>query len=96
MTHSPIRRVARGLAVAAIGGFAVVTLSGCLSMTADLTIDSDAKTTGTFAIGLDKQAAGLLGMKDLDTFKSGITNPDLTKSNNDMLTADDCAASETD
>lgn len=95
MTHSPCRRTTRVLAVAAVGVVAVLALSGCLSMTANLSISSDAKTTGTFAIGLQKQAASMLGMKDLDTFTSGITNPDLSEGNGDLL-AGDCTASETD
>lgn len=96
MTQSSSRRIMRGVAVAAIGGLTVLTLSGCLSMTANLSISPDAKTTGTFAIGLQKQAAGMLGMKDLDTFKSGITSPDLSEGSSGLLSGDECAASETD
>lgn len=90
------RRRARGLGFAAAGVVAVLSLSGCLSMTANLTIDSEAQTSGTFAIGLQKQAAGMLGMKDLDTFSSGITSPDFSSGTGDLLTTSDCTASETD
>lgn len=94
-SHSSRGRL-RGLAFGAAGIVAVLSLSGCLSMTANLTIDSDAQTTGTFAIGLQKQAAGMLGMKDLDTFSSGITSPDVSNGTGDLLTTSDCTASETD
>lgn len=90
------RRRTRGLAFAAAGVVTVLSLSGCLSMTANLTIDSEAQTSGTFAIGLQKQAAGMLGMKDLDTFSSGITSPDVSSGTGDLLTTSDCTASETD
>ncbi len=90
------RRRVRGLAFGAAGAVVVLALSGCLSMTANLTIDSEAQTTGTFAIGLQKQAAGLLGMKDLDTFSSGITSPDVSNGTGDLLTTSDCTPSETD
>lgn len=90
------RRLSRVLAAGAVGALAVLTLSGCLSMTANLSIDSDAQTSGTFAIGLQKQAASLLGMKDLDTFTSGITSPDVSEGSGDLLSTGDCVASETD
>ena len=96
MSTTSTARRARVIGVSAIGALAVLALSGCLSMTANLTIDSAAKTTGTFAIGLEKQAASMLGMQDLDTFKSGITSPDVSEGTGDLLSTGDCVASETD
>jgi hypothetical protein len=89
-------RLVRGLAICGTGVLAVLTLSGCLSLTANLAIDSDAKTTGAFAIGLQKQAASMLGIKNLGAFTSGINSPDATEGAGDLLSTSDCAASETD
>ena len=96
MTITPTRRFVRGLAAAGAGALAILTLSGCLSMTANLAIDSDAMATGSFAIGVQKQAASLLGMTDIDAFTSGITNPETTGDTGDLLSTGDCAATETD
>lgn len=90
------RRLIRGAVLGIAGLIGVVSLSGCLSMTADLTIDSDAKTTGTVAIGVDKQAASMLGMKDLNSFKAGITSQDAASAGSGMLAGEQCTATETD
>jgi hypothetical protein len=78
-----------------IGATAMMALTGCLSITSDLTIDSDAKGSGTFTIGLQKQAAQLMGMSDLESFSSGITQQDLAKSESNLLASGTCKASET-
>ena len=64
-------------------------------MTADLNIDSDAKASGTLAIGLQKQAASMLGMTDLDSFSSGITSEGSDAAGS-VLSTGDCTPSETD
>ncbi|MHB8795995.1 MAG: LppM family (lipo)protein [Candidatus Nanopelagicales bacterium] len=89
------RRLGRGLVIATVGALAVASLSGCLSMTADLNIDSDAKASGTLAIGLQKQAASMLGMTDLDSFSSGITSEGSDAAGS-VLSTGDCTPSETD
>lgn len=96
MTALRPRRVPRALALAATGGLAVLTLSGCLSMNADLTVNSDAKTSGTFAVGLQKQAAGMLGMTDLGTFEQGLTSEEMSGEAGGLFESGECVASETD
>ncbi len=96
MSTSGHRKLARAGVILIGGTVAVLTLSGCLSMTANLTIDSEAQTSGSFAIGLEKQAASMLGMTDLDTFASGIKSPDVSSGSGDLLSTGDCAASESD
>ncbi len=71
------RKVSRILALAAACGLAVLTLSGCIKVNADLAIDSDATGSGTLSLELQKQAAILMGMTDLDAFESGLTSGDL-------------------
>ena len=89
------RRFVRGLALVAAGGLAVLTLSGCLSVNAAVDINSDAKASGTFAVGVEKQAAQMLGMTDLAAFEAGLQNPDMTAGSGDLLSGD-CTSSETD
>jgi hypothetical protein len=89
------RRLGRGLALVSVGALAVVSLTGCLSMTAEVNVASDAKASGTLAIGLQKQAAGMLGMTDLDSFSSGITSEG-SDSAGSVISGGDCTASETD
>lgn len=89
------RRLNRRLALVTVGALAVVSLTGCLSMTADVNVNSDAKASGSLAIGLQKQAANMLGMTDLDSFSSGITSEG-SDSAGSVLTTGECTASETD
>jgi hypothetical protein len=91
----PALRATRSAAVAAIAGFALLALTGCLSIQAVVSINSDAKGSGTFSIMLQKQAAKLMGMTDLSSFSSGITKQDAAASSGDILSAGKCEPSET-
>jgi hypothetical protein len=62
---------------------------------ADVTIDSDAKASGTFSMALQKQAATVLGMNDLDSFTSGIKEDDTTGGGSGILTSGTVLDSET-
>lgn len=88
----PLRRRARVAGIAVAGVLSMLALTGCLSINADMTITSDAKGTGTFALSLQKQAAKLLGITDLTTFTSGIKQDDTSPG---MLKSATCKASET-
>ena len=96
MTTTRTRRITRHLAVIGVAGVAVLSLSGCLSMTANLEVASDATADGTFAIGVQKQAATMLGLTDLAAFEAGIKDPSMTEGSGDLLNTGDCVASETD
>ena len=96
MASTRRRRITRAIALAATSGLAVLTLSGCLSLTANLTVDSDAKATGDLALGLQKQAAGMLGMSDLATFEEGLQSEELTGDGGGVFESGQCTASETD
>lgn len=58
-------------AVTAVG-IAAVTLftSGCMSMTADITLDDQAKGTGSMVISVNKQLASMAGIGTSEAFKS--------------------------
>jgi hypothetical protein len=84
----------RALGIATGGVAALLVLTGCLSITADMKINSDAKGTGTFALSLQKQAAKLMGIEDLKSFSSGIKQDSTTGAGN-MLSDAKCEPSET-
>lgn len=86
-------RITRALGVTAVASLALLTLSACLSVKADMTINADAKATGTLSLEFEKQAANFLGINSVDDFTSGITD-DKTAGNLASLT--DCSASEND
>jgi hypothetical protein len=86
--------LARTFGLAAGGAAAMLMLTGCLSINADVSINSDAKGTGTFGISLQKQAAKLMGMNDLNAFKSGIKD-DPSSGAGSMLQNAKCDPSET-
>lgn len=93
MKASTTRRPARVLALTAACGLAILSLSGCIKVNADLTIDPEAQGSGTFAFELQKQAAGFLGISDLDGFSSQLTSGDLSQEGFSALGT--CDASET-
>jgi hypothetical protein len=93
--RSHARRWGRTAALTATAGVALLALTGCLSIKADVAINSDAKGTGTFSIQLQKQAASLMGMTDLDSFSSGIKQQDAAASSADILAAGKCDPTET-
>lgn len=73
---------------------AVVALSGCLKLDADLTVNADATASGTLAIEFQKEAAGFLGISDLASFEENFTGEELGAEGLDDFT--DCTTSETD
>jgi hypothetical protein len=87
--HRPIRRVA-ALAAACVG--AAFLLTACIDINADLTVNSDAKTTGTLEMVLQKQAASVLGVNNADDWGKQISSQD------PQATSDlgDCTAGESD
>lgn len=89
------RRIRRTAALAATATAAMLALSGCLSFTADMTISSEAKGSGTVSIGLQKEAASLFGLTDLAAFEEGISQQGSEVGAGDLLTGD-CTSSETD
>lgn len=98
MTGRRSRRTIRTLGVAAVGVAAVLTLSGCFSVTADVAIDSDANVSGTVAVGFQKSAMAMLGMtfdgfaKD---FADKLDDPGSTSSDMDGVDPASCTPSET-
>jgi hypothetical protein len=90
----PIRpRLTRAAGLTAVAGLALMTLSACISVTADMTIDSEAKATGTLSLEFEKQAASFMGISSLDDFKGGISQDDTAGS---LASLTDCVASEND
>ena len=71
-----------------------MTLTGCLKVDADLTINSEAQGTGTVGFELQKDAAGFMGISDLAAFESSVTTGDL--SDNGLGNLATCDTSETD
>lgn len=92
------RTLRRAAAMTATATAAMLALSGCLSVTADLDISSDAKASGTVSVGLQKEAASLLGITDLDAFTSGLSDQgaEAGVSGTDVLALGECTTSETD
>ena len=74
---------------------AIVGLSGCIKVDADITVNSDATGTGTFAFELQKEAAGFLGISDVEAFEAQMTTGDLA-GDSGLGIFDGCETSESD
>jgi len=86
-------RVARrrgALAAACVG--AMLVLTACIDINADVTVNPDATGTGTFEMVLQKEAAGMLGVKSADDFAKQVNSDGST----DMQGMTDCKTGETD
>ena len=98
MTSRRSRRNIRALGAVAIGAVTVLTLSGCLSVTADVAIDSNANTSGTVAIGLQKSTMEMLGVTFDDfakDFADKLKDPSATSGDMDGLDPASCTPSQT-
>lgn len=85
----PTRRIV-GLAAACVG--ALLTLTACIDINADVTVNPDATGTGTFELVLQKQAAAMLGVTSADQLGSQIA----AEGSGGIPGMTDCTASETD
>ncbi len=88
------RRTSRLIGLAGACALVVVSLSGCLKLDADLTVNADATASGTLAIEFQKEAAGFLGISDLASFEENFAGEELGAEGLDQFT--DCTTSETD
>lgn len=88
------RRTARLIGLAGACALAVLSLSGCLKLDADLTVNADATASGTLAIEFQKEAAGFLGISDLASFEENFSGEELGAEGLDQFT--ECTTSETD
>jgi hypothetical protein len=88
------RAAARVAALVGVAAVAIVTLTGCIKVDADLTINADATGTGTVGFELQKEAASFMGITDLDSFKTQINSGDLQSNGLSGFTS--CTPSETD
>ncbi len=98
MTSRRSRRNIRALGVVAIGAVTVLTLSGCLSVTADVAIDSNANTSGTVAVGFQKSTMEMLGVTFDDfakDFADKLKEPSETSGDMDGLDPASCTPSQT-
>jgi len=71
------RRTPRIIGLAGACALVVVTLTGCLKLDADLTVNADATATGTLAIEFQKEAASFLGISDLASFEENFNGEEL-------------------
>ncbi len=88
-------RWARAGIAAAVGAIAVLTLSACIKVEADVTIADDAAASGTFGFELQKDAAGFLGISDAETFSRQLETGDLAQEDG-LQAFRDCTASESE
>ena len=86
-------RLTRAAGVTAVAALALLTLSACISVKADMTINGDAKATGTLSLEFEKQAANFLGITSLADFESGVSDDKTTEG---LSSLQDCSASEND
>ena len=92
---APSRRATRMTGLIGACVLAIAALSGCIKVDADLTVSSDATGSGTFAFELQKDAAGFLGISDLDTFRNELIEGDLSEESG-LGVFESCDASESD
>ena len=97
MTRSmtPSRTAGRIGALIGIAAVAVLTLTGCIKVDANVAIASDATASGTFGFEFDKEAAGFLGISDLAAFESAMDEGALTDGE-ELETFQTCVSSESD
>lgn len=88
------RKATRLLAFAGASGLAILSLSACIKVDADLTVNADATGSGTFALEVQKEAAQFLGISDLSSFQSQLTEGELSSSGIGEFGT--CEASESD
>lgn len=89
------RSTNRMAALTGIAVLAIVTLSGCIKVDADVAINSDATASGTFAFELQKDAASFLGIGDLATFEQQIDEGALTEGQ-ELDSFQECVTGESD
>ena len=94
MTAAARSRTLRLTGLVGACALAVVSLSGCLKLDADLTVNGDATASGTLAVEFQKEAAGFLGISDLASFEENFSGEELGAEGLDNFT--DCTTSETD
>lgn len=92
---TPSRSAGRIGALVGIAAVAVLTLTGCIKVDANVAIASDATASGTFGFELQKDAAGFLGISDLSSFEAAIDEGALTDGE-ELETFQDCVTSESD
>lgn len=68
-------RIKHALVAAGIAAATLFT-AGCMSMTADITLNDQAKGSGTLTISVNKQVASLAGIGSADAFKAQLTEND--------------------
>jgi len=89
------RRTTRLTALASAATLAVLGLTGCIKVDAVVGIGPDTTGSGTFALEFQKEAAGFLGITDLASFESQISEGALTEGDElDAFT--ECVTSEND
>jgi len=89
------RRTTRLTALAGAATLAVLGLTGCIKVDAVVGIGPDTTGSGTFALEFQKEAAGFLGITDLASFESQISEGALTEGDElDAFT--ECVTSEND
>jgi hypothetical protein len=92
---APSRRTTRIAGLIGACTLAIVALSGCIKVDADVTVSPEATGTGTFAFELQKEAAGFLGISDLETFRSELIDGELS-ADSGLGVFDQCETSESD
>lgn len=95
MRSTPSRRTTRIAGLAGAAALAVLGLTGCIKVDAVVGIDPDATGSGTFTLEFQKEAANFLGITDLASFESQISEGALTEGDElDAFT--ECVTSEND
>ena len=92
MTSTRVRRTS---IVAAVAAFALVTLSGCINITYNLSVNSDATLSGKVQLAVSKQAATLLGITNADDLNQKLQSGQLSDQT-PTKAAQDCTTSEDD
>lgn len=85
----------RMAALTGLAVLAVVTLSGCIKVDANVAINPDATASGTFAFELQRDAASFLGIGDLATFEQQIDEGALTDGQ-ELDSFQECVTGESD
>lgn len=88
-------RTMRAGVLAGIAATAVLALTGCIKVDANVAIASDATASGTFGFELQKEAASFLEINDLESFKSQIDEGALTEGD-ELDSFQECVSSESD
>jgi len=80
-------------ALAVILPVALVTLTGCIDVAGNVTVNSDASATGTITMSMERESAALFGIDGAETLTEAFTSGEILEEG--LIPQENCIAEET-